>query len=73
VTSDTDRHTDWIPEPVDLEILSLLADGQTVEVVSRRAGLSERTVRRRLRSLADELGVDSTIQTVVHAVRCGLI
>lgn len=69
MTSDTD----WVPEPLDLKILTLLAEGHTVEVVSRQAGLSERTVRRRLRSLADELGVNSTIQTVVHAVRCGLI
>lgn len=63
----------WEPTPTDLEILGLLADGLTVDAVSRRSGLSERTVRRRLRALADDLGVDSTIETVVHAVRAGLI
>lgn len=63
----------WEPDPTDVAILGMLAEGQTVEVVARRFGLSERTVRRRLRALADELGVDSTIETVVHAVRAGLI
>ncbi|WP_134765586.1 helix-turn-helix domain-containing protein [Nocardioides sp. 1609] len=63
----------WEPGADDLRILALLAEGQTVGSVSRRSGLSERTVRRRLRALADDLGVDSTIETVVHAVRLGLI
>jgi DNA-binding NarL/FixJ family response regulator len=63
----------WAPEKVDLEILAHLAAGLTVEGTARRVGLSGRTVRRRLRALADDLGVDSTIETVVHAVRRGLI
>jgi DNA-binding NarL/FixJ family response regulator len=60
-------------DPVDLEILGLIAGGHTTEVVGRRLGLSERTVRRRLRAVADELGVGSTMEAVVHAVRAGLI
>lgn len=60
-------------EPLDLEILSLVADGHTTDVVGRRLGLSERTVRRRLRAVADQLGVGSTIEAVVHVVRAGLI
>ena len=63
----------WCPEDVDLEILGLLAAGQTVDGAARRVGLSGRTVRRRLRALADDLGVESTMETVVHAVRSGLI
>jgi DNA-binding NarL/FixJ family response regulator len=57
----------------DLVILGHLADGKTVEHVARRLDVSERTVRRRLRVIADHLGVDSTIEVVVHAVRRGLI
>jgi DNA-binding NarL/FixJ family response regulator len=57
----------------DLVILGHLADGKTVEYVARRLEVSERTVRRRLRVLADDLGVDSTIEVVVTAVRRGLI
>ncbi|WP_134740972.1 helix-turn-helix domain-containing protein [Nocardioides sp. 503] len=63
----------WRPEPADLEVLSLLAGGLTVDAVARRQGVSERTVRRRLRSIADQIGVDSTIEAVVHAVRSRLI
>jgi DNA-binding NarL/FixJ family response regulator len=62
-----------IDEAGDLEILRHLADGQTVGVVARRVGLSERTVRRRLRTMADEMGVDTTIEVVVRAVRARLI
>ncbi len=56
-----------------LELLRLLADGQTVDAIARRVGVSERTVRRRLRAIADDIGVDSTIEAVVHAVRRRLI
>jgi len=59
----------WRPDPADLEVLALLAEGHTVESIGRRLGVSDRTVRRRLRSIADDIGVDSTIQAVVHAVR----
>lgn len=59
----------WSPSARDVEILGLLAEGWTVETVARRLGISERTVRRRLRAMADEIGVDSTIEVVVHAVR----
>ncbi len=67
------RASAWAPSSDDLAILGLLAEGHTVASVARRTGLSERTVRRRLRALGDELGVDSTIETVVIAVRAGLI
>ena len=63
----------WSPEPDDLELLRLLAAGQTVDAIARRVGVSERTVRRRLRALADEIGVDSTVEAVVFAVRSHLI
>ncbi len=60
-------------DTIDLRILALLAEGVTVDGVARRVGLSGRTVRRRLRVLADDVGVETTIETVVHAVRSGLI
>ena len=63
----------WSPVPDDLELLRLLAAGQTVDTIARRLGVSERTVRRRLRALADAIGVDSTIEAVVFAVRSRLI
>ena len=63
----------WTPAENDLAILAALADGLTTEVVARRHGVSERTIRRRLRTIADEIGVDSTIEAVVYAVRNSLI
>ena len=63
----------WAPEDLDVTILRLLSHGRTIEYVARQVELSERTVRRRLRRLADDLGVDSSIEAVVHAVRAGLI
>lgn len=63
----------WRPGRLDVEILRLLSQGHTTDVIGRRVGVSERTVRRRLRALADEIGVDSSIEVVVHAVRAGLI
>ena len=52
---------------------TLDAEGQTTDAVARRLGVSERTVRRRLRAVADLLGVGSTMEAVVSAVRAGLI
>lgn len=63
----------WHPDDVDVEILRLLSRGQTTDVIARRVDVSERTVRRRLRAIADGMGVDSSIEAVVHAVRAGLI
>jgi DNA-binding NarL/FixJ family response regulator len=63
----------WEPTADDILILRLLSEGHTTESVARRQGVSERTVRRRLRAVADEVGVDSTIELVVYAVRARLI
>jgi DNA-binding NarL/FixJ family response regulator len=63
----------WRPDDLDVEILRLLSEGRTTEAIARRVGVSERTIRRRLRAMADEIGVDSPIEAVVHAVRAGLI
>lgn len=63
----------WQPTSDDVLILRLLSEGHTTETVARRLEVSERTVRRRLRTIADEVGVDSTIEAVVYAVRSRLI
>ncbi|QYJ03018.1 helix-turn-helix domain-containing protein [Nocardioides panacisoli] len=59
--------------PESLDVLRLLAEGHTTTRIARQLGLSERTVRRRLRVASDALGGDSTIETVVRAVRRGVI
>ncbi len=63
----------WEPGPDDVRLLRMLSEGHTTDTIARRLGLSERTVRRRLRTIADEIGVDSTIEAVVYAVRSRLI
>lgn len=57
----------------DLRLLGLLASGMTTEAAARQFGLSTRTVRRRIRTLCDRVGVNTPIEAVVWAVRRRLI
>ena len=57
----------------ELTVLRLMADGDTVELVARRLGVSERTVRRRVRAACEAAGVDTTVEAIVWAVRGQLI
>jgi DNA-binding NarL/FixJ family response regulator len=57
----------------DLELLRLLAEGLPMEAVGRRLDLSERTVRRRVRSICDRLGCTAPVQAIVWAAQRGLI
>ncbi|TDC38199.1 response regulator transcription factor [Micromonospora sp. 15K316] len=69
--------TNQVGDPVldaeDLRLLRLMATGLPLETVARRTGLSERTVRRRVRAICDRLGVTARIQAVVWAARRGLL
>ncbi|MET0766096.1 MAG: LuxR C-terminal-related transcriptional regulator [Aeromicrobium sp.] len=55
--------------PEELTLLRLLSQGMSADLIGRHLGLSDRTVRRRLRSVCDRVGVDSPIEAVVWAVR----
>ena len=57
----------------EVEVLALVARGYTIERIARALGISERTVRRRLRAAADALGAGTSVEAVVRAVRTGLI
>jgi len=57
----------------EVEVLALFARGYTIERIARALGISERTVRRRLRAAADALGAGTSVEAVVRAVRTGLI
>jgi DNA-binding NarL/FixJ family response regulator len=57
----------------ELAVLRLMAEGQTVESVARRLEVSERTVRRRTRSACASVGVGTTVEAIVWAVRRQLI
>jgi DNA-binding NarL/FixJ family response regulator len=57
----------------ELVVLRLMAEGHTVEAVARRLDVSERTVRRKSRSACEAVGVDTTVEAIVWAVRRRLI
>ena len=54
-------------------LVDQLVAGATDEVIARKLGLSLRTVRRRIASLMDELGVDTRFQAGVEAARRGWV
>jgi DNA-binding NarL/FixJ family response regulator len=57
----------------DLKLLRLLADGLPLDAVARRLGVSERTVRRKCRSICDRLGVSAPISAVRWAAEQRLL
>jgi DNA-binding NarL/FixJ family response regulator len=57
----------------ELVVLRMMAEGQTVEAVARRLDVSERTVRRKARAACESVGVDTTVEAIVWAVRRRLI
>ncbi|GAA0268297.1 hypothetical protein GCM10010302_02520 [Streptomyces polychromogenes] len=61
----------WQPTGRHQELLRLLSAGSTDDVISRRLGVSERTVRRLVAELLEQLGADSRFQAGVNAVRKG--
>jgi DNA-binding NarL/FixJ family response regulator len=61
----------WAEDEVAL--VRLLAEGLTLDAIARRLALSERTVRRRIRALCDRFGVETPVQVVVLAARCGVV
>lgn len=53
----------------ETETLAQLARGATLALAARRLGTSTRTVRRRVRRVCDRLGVDTTTEAIVWAVK----
>ncbi|MFC7624114.1 helix-turn-helix domain-containing protein [Microlunatus sp. GCM10028923] len=62
------------PEPApfsydELRMIALFAEGLCLDTIARRLNLSDRTVRRRARSVCDRLGAGTMIQVVAWAAR----
>lgn len=53
----------------DLAILRPLSRGLTTDAIAREFNISERTLRRRVRTICDQVGVNTPIEAVVWAVR----
>lgn len=61
------------PDPLLVETLSLLSQGRTWKATAAELGRAEITIRRRVAAYAAEIGVGTTTEAIVHAVRIGLI
>jgi DNA-binding NarL/FixJ family response regulator len=57
----------------DLRLLALLAEGMPISSISRRVAMSDRTIRRRIRAICEQLGMKATVQAIVWAARRGLV
>lgn len=57
----------------EAELLRLLAGGMPADVAARRLAISPRTLRRRTRDVCERIGVDTTVEALVWAARCGLV
>jgi DNA-binding CsgD family transcriptional regulator len=58
--------------PRELEVLALLARGDTNRAIAGRLGISERTVDRHVSNIFDKLGVASRAEAAAYAARHGL-
>ena len=72
-TSDGEHLTSGTPEGELRQLAHLLATGMTDIAIARQLGISERTVRRRVKDLLDELGVDSRFAAGARAAQRGWI
>lgn len=53
----------------EIRALNCLASGMTAAAAARYLGISERTLRRRIRLICDRIGVDTPIEAVVWAAK----
>ncbi|CAO0830806.1 Helix-turn-helix transcriptional regulator OS=Streptomyces microflavus OX=1919 GN=G3I39_23895 PE=4 SV=1 [Streptomyces microflavus] len=60
-------------EELKVTLLSLLASGAKDEVIARRVGMSERTFRRHVATIMQDLSASSRFQAGVLAARTGLV
>ena len=60
-------------DELDLGILEALAEGDSNRDIARRLFMSDSTVKRRIRSIFDHLGVNRRPEAVAEAIRRGLV
>jgi two-component system nitrate/nitrite response regulator NarL len=59
--------------PRELEVLRLMAEGQSNKAIARQLGISEHTVKFHVNAILGKLNVQSRTEAVVRATRLGLI
>lgn len=57
----------------EIHALACVATGMTLDTAARHLGISDRTVRRRIRAACDRLHVNTPIEAVVWAARHNLL
>lgn len=57
----------------EVAALRLIAQGLLLDDVARRLGISERTLRRRIRALCERLGVRTPVEAIVWAAHHGVV
>lgn len=65
-------HTPHLTD-AEIRVLAELAGGSTADRAARRLGISDRTLRRRVRRACDRLGVHTPVEAVVWAAKRGLV
>ncbi len=59
--------------PRELQVLRLMAEGQSNKTIAHELGISEHTVKFHVNAILGKLNVQSRTEAVVHATRLGLI
>lgn len=59
--------------PRELEVLQMLAEGRSTQVIANSLVLSSKTIRNHVQSILEKLGVHSKLEAVSTAARRGLI
>ena len=59
--------------PRELQVLRLMAEGQSNKSIARTLGISEHTVKFHVNAILGKLNVQSRTEAVVHATRLGMI
>ncbi|MBN1289242.1 MAG: response regulator transcription factor [Actinobacteria bacterium] len=57
----------------EMEVLQLLADGNTNKEIAKELWISEQTVKTHVAHIFDKLGTKDRTETVAHALRSGLV
>lgn len=63
----------WKLSPREHDVLQALADGLTDREIGQRLGIGVETVRTHMAGVFGKLGVESRLQALAFAVRCGLV
>ena len=66
-----DEGDGFIPQPGDIELIKLVAQGMSAHEMARRLGIATRSVHRRLARLRDRMGVQTTPQLAAEFARRG--